>query len=232
MKLGTRTVLRLGGILLVGGLAACGSQDNMGTAEGVATADQTAQTESESPPDMRTLPDDSVYGGAAGRSAEPQSGTTAGAPARMDDGEFLASAAQVGLLEIQAAQLAVSKAASAEVKEFANMIEQAHTRQGDTLRELAQVRDIDLPKEPDPQQRTIIEELQSVSGAQFDRTYAQHMMQVQQRTLAMFEQAASGVSDPELRSYAESQLPTLRTHLDMVRSLRVAEAAPRDADRG
>jgi len=227
MKLGARTVLRLGGIALIGGLAACGGQEDRGGA-----TDTTAQTEQESSPDMRTLPDDSVYGGAAGRSAEPESGTMEGAPARMDDGKFLASAAQVGLLEIEAAQLAVSKAASPEVKEFANMIEKAHTHQGEKLRELAQAKGVELPKEPDPGQRRIIEELQSVSGERFDRTYAQHMLQVQQRTLAMFEQAASGVSDPELRTYAESQLPTLRTHLNMVRSLRVAAAPAREADRG
>src|SRR5688572_22529961 len=62
-----------------------------------------------------------------------------------DDAEFAVEAADAGLLEVQLGTLALTKASSPEVKRFAQMMVDDHTKANNELKALAQQKNISLP---------------------------------------------------------------------------------------
>jgi len=66
-------------------------------------------------------------------------------PELEDGSKFAVSAADAGLMEVQLATLALSKATSGKVKEFAQMMLDDHTKANEELKALAQKKNITLP---------------------------------------------------------------------------------------
>jgi putative membrane protein len=64
--------------------------------------------------------------------------------------------------------------------------------------------------------------LAAASGTDFDKKFAQIMVDSHQETVALFENGAmeGGVPDGDLRNMAAAKLPTLRTHLQDAINLR------------
>ena len=62
----------------------------------------------------------------------------------------------------------------------------------------------------------MIDTLEGLSGAAFDKKFAAMMVVSHRQTIALFEQAAEsrGVPDGQLRGFASGKLPVLREHLD------------------
>jgi predicted outer membrane protein len=61
--------------------------------------------------------------------------------------------------------------------------------------------------------------LDSLSGADFDRTFASHMIMGHEKAIRKFEDASANLTDPDLKKYADKTLPTLREHLQMAQEL-------------
>jgi predicted outer membrane protein len=60
---------------------------------------------------------------------------------------------------------------------------------------------------------------ESMSGADFDRAFASHMVMGHEKAIGKFEMAAASLQDAGLKTYAEKNLPTLRNHLRMAQEL-------------
>ncbi|HKG08366.1 MAG TPA: DUF4142 domain-containing protein [Pedobacter sp.] len=63
-----------------------------------------------------------------------------------------------------------------------------------------------------------IQQLEGLSGSQFDTAYMQMMVTDHKNAIALFERGATS-SDPEIKAYALRHLPTLRSHEKHVQSL-------------
>lgn len=141
-----------------------------------------------------------------------------GALANGPDLAFLASAARANATEIAAGKLAVAQGHSAAVKAFGERMVTDHGAAGQRLDELAQAKHA-----PAPQNRTAnsanLELLRHLSADAFDRAYADLMVGDHQQVISAFEREVADGTDPDVKTFASSTLPTLREHLSMARAL-------------
>jgi putative membrane protein len=142
------------------------------------------------------------------------------------DKEFMEKAAQAGHTEIEASQLAQSKASAADVKSFASTMIQDHTKAGDELTQLAASKNVKVPNEPSITQRAKIKLLSATSGANFDKRYANEIgVSAHQDTVALFQKEAANGKDPDVKAFATKTLPTLNHHLEMAKALQASTQA-------
>jgi putative membrane protein len=153
----------------------------------------------------------------AGRSGAADARGAASSLARADR-EFVKDAAMAGMAEVEAGRLALQKASSPAVKQFAQKMVDDHTAANAELMKLAQSKGAAPPTELDRAHRKDMEGLEKRSGEDFDRAYMKMQVSDHQKAVSLFEKQAKNGKDAELRQWAESKLPTLREHLKMARS--------------
>lgn len=148
------------------------------------------------------------------------------------DTRFLQRAAQSGQLEMDASKLALERAESQEVREFAERMINDHQEMDTELRALAQSRNVELPDRLRWGQNRAIKGLENREGQDFDRRYADRIaVDAHGDAVELFEDAAENADDEEVRGFAEKGLPTLREHLSMGEQLLETVEARDDAMR-
>lgn len=145
------------------------------------------------------------------------------------DRDFLEKAAHAGLAEVQASQLAMTKATNPAVKTFAQKMVDDHTRVGNELKALAAAKQYEPPTEPALMQKAKMKLLDTADGAKFDQRYVKSMgVEAHEDTVKLFRKASTGARDAEVRAFASKTLPGLQEHLDMARQLDKSMHARRD----
>lgn len=129
------------------------------------------------------------------------------------DRTFANDAAKGSMMEVMLGNMAAGKATNAKVKALADMMVRDHTAAGDELKSWATGAGFTLPAAVDDNQKKQHDDLQAKSGAEFDRSYADMMVQHHTQSIEKFKQQLSGGSDAPLKSFAEKTLPTLERHL-------------------
>jgi putative membrane protein len=147
-------------------------------------------------------------------SAASQQTQTSNQPSNFDR-QFVEKAAKGNQAEIDLAKLAQEKATSPEVKSLAQMIEQDHQQAQEKLQTVAQGENVSMPSEAPPDAAKMKKKLSSMSGQDFDHTYVQYMVREHKKDIGEFQKAAKNASDPDVRQYATTTLPTLQKHLKM-----------------
>jgi putative membrane protein len=152
--------------------------------------------------------------------ADGSAATPASATGLSDaDRDFVMKAAQGGLLEVDAGQLAESHASNARVKAFGARMVTDHSAADNQLAAIAQKDQITLPTSLPPDEQAKLDHLRSLNGRAFDRAYSDMMVKDHVQDVQDFQQASNSLTDAELRSFAQSTLPTLQTHLSMAQQL-------------
>ncbi|MEX2233253.1 MAG: DUF4142 domain-containing protein [Cyclobacteriaceae bacterium] len=131
-----------------------------------------------------------------------------------DDAEFAVEAADGGVLKVQASTLALTKATSPQVKQFAQMMVDDHTKANNELKALAQQKNIMLPTVLGDAHQHKLDNLGEKTGAEFDKEYMDLMVKDHKEAIDEFEDAAEDDEDAEIKSWASSKLPGLRQHLE------------------
>jgi len=134
------------------------------------------------------------------------------------DKSFATEAAKGGLAEVELGQLALQKATSPQVKQFAQRMVTDHTQANEELMQVAKSQNLDLPVQLDAKHKSDIDRLRGLSGSAFDAAYMQHMLQDHQKDVADFQKQARSGSEPTLKSFAQKYLPTLQQHLQLAHS--------------
>jgi putative membrane protein len=118
--------------------------------------------------------------GAVGTSGTAdQSSATAGQATGTQTGDvnqFVQQAAIGGMAEVQLGQLTEKRAASAKVKQFARMMVRDHTKSNNELKQAAAAQNVTLPTQLDDKHREVMQRLQQLNGAEFDREYMRVMV--------------------------------------------------------
>jgi putative membrane protein len=135
---------------------------------------------------------------------------------------FMDNAAQTNLAEIQEGQLAEQKTSSPQVRQLAQMMVRDHEQMNQQLEQLAQQDGVTLPKQPDRHERHQLQELKRLSGAQFDRTFAQDQIKDHEVAIQKFQRAAQTLTDPQVKELAQQSIPILQKHLQMARQTETA----------
>jgi putative membrane protein len=134
------------------------------------------------------------------------------------DARFIKDAAQGNLLELELGKLAAEKAASNQVKEFGRRMEQDHGKALKEIEQLAAGKGVELPKELDAKHKATVNRLAKLSGEKFDREYMQFMINEHKEDVEKFQREAEKAKDPDVKTFASKELPTLKKHLELART--------------
>jgi len=134
-----------------------------------------------------------------------------------DSGKFAAKVAPGGMAEVEMGKLAVQRSADDSVREFAMRMIADHTRANAELKTIATQKNIQLPTEVSSNQKSEMDKLAKLSGAEFDKEYMSAMVRDHEETVKDFETQAQEGTDPDIKAFAAKTLPTLQSHLQMAR---------------
>ena len=184
-------------------LAACGPEDRSGTPETDTTATTGVSVQETSTATATTT-------GVTG-------GTTSAMTA--EDKEFVSKAGMGGLFEVQAGNLALQKAQNADVKSFAQRMVTDHSNANAELAQLATTKGVALPTELGGDHKAAFDHLNSLSGAEFDKAYMEHMVSDHEKDVSEFQNASTNAQDPDIKGWAAKTLPTLQEHLTQAKDV-------------
>lgn len=164
-------------------------------------------------------PGSSTTGAQAPAAAQPAGKDRNAKKIARADRKFMQDAAEGGLFEVQAGQLAANKASDDKVKQFANKLVEDHQSANNELTALATTKGLELPAAPSRSERREIEKLGKESGSKFDQDFARNEVKDHEKDIKKFEKASGKVKDPDLKAWIDKTLPHLREHLAMAKDL-------------
>jgi len=135
------------------------------------------------------------------------------------DQKFIMDAAMGNNAEIQMGQLAVQKATTPEVKQFAQMMIDQHTAANAQLAQNAQAMGMTLPTGVAPNHQAVMAGMQNLSGTQFDMAYVKQQLGDHAATRDMYETARKDGKDKGAKDYAKKTLPVVEQHYDQLRTM-------------
>ena len=148
------------------------------------------------------------------------------APARDQHGQltrkdykFAREAAQGGLLEVKLGELAKQKASNPSVQQFAQKMISDHQKANEQLQKIATQKGATIPTELTRREEAQLEHLQKLTGADFDKAYADRMVKDHKKDVKEFQEAAKNAEDADLKNFAATTLPTLQEHEKMAEQM-------------
>jgi putative membrane protein len=150
---------------------------------------------------------------------------TVGVPP-MEPREFVAAAVQAGMMEVEAAKLAMNASKTDAVKTFADRMLTDHQMANQELATIAMKKRIPVPMELDPEHAKALKALHAKSAKEFDDAYAAQMVEDHQQVIKLFEPNVAN-PDGELAAYVAKTLPVLKQHQQLSDNLRANLKASR-----
>ncbi|MDQ3949067.1 MAG: DUF4142 domain-containing protein [Gemmatimonadota bacterium] len=126
-------------------------------------------------------------------------------------------------MEVEIARLAETRAASAEVRDFARMLVTDHTAY--LAEDLQMSRDEDLGRVPNSNDNTfsrltnVWNELNGLTGSTFDRAFLRHIAMKHQNSIAAYRTLEPSARDDDLEKLLEDRVPLLERHLNRAREI-------------
>jgi putative membrane protein len=128
------------------------------------------------------------------------------------DVKFLVEAASSSKLEIELGQLAQQKGVSQEVKDFGAMMIKDHTMATQELKSIVASKGASIPDTLMPKHRALMDRLNGLEGAAFDKAYMSVMRDAHENDIDEFEDETKDARDADVRAFAAKQLPILKGH--------------------
>jgi len=196
-----------------------------------------AQTSSSAQPSGSGGAGTSATGGRSAPGAQQGEGTRNTETKKDDkiasgDRKFIEKAAGGGMFEVQAGQLAATRAQSPDVKSYAGMLVDQHTKANDELTQLANAKGVELPAAPPRDMRREIEKMGKKNGAEFDKEFIKTAVKDHKKDIKEFEKASKDVKDPELKAWVGKTLPVLKEHLAQAEKLQAGKGSSDAASMG
>jgi putative membrane protein len=115
-------------------------------------------------------------------------------------------------------QLAQQQGSSPDVKSFGQQLVTDHSSANQRAMSLASQMGVTAPTEPNKKHKSDAAKMAKMSGASFDRAFAQMMAADHKKDIADYRKAAKMKNDT-VAGYATETLPTLEQHLQTAQSL-------------
>jgi putative membrane protein len=135
------------------------------------------------------------------------------------DAAFYKKAAEGGIAEVEAGNLAQTKSDSQKVKDFGAMMAKDHSAANDKLKAVAMTKDVTLPTSSSVGQMATKAKLEVLSGDTFDKSYIKGQIQAHRSTVALFQKEIATGQDPDAKAFAKATLPTVRSHLKAINAI-------------
>jgi putative membrane protein len=134
---------------------------------------------------------------------------------------FLASVAVNARFEIASGKLAVERAKSAAIKDFAYRMVDEHTAAAAGFNQaVSQAKLPPPPEKLDVRHQAMLDNLKAHDAASFDKAYVEAQVQVLRETGDLFRTYATVGDNARIKRFAQDQLLTSRAHLDDASKLR------------
>jgi putative membrane protein len=135
------------------------------------------------------------------------------------DDSFYKKAAEAGMAEVQAGQMAQEKATNPAVKEFAAMMVKDHTEANNKLKKIAMAKNVELPKGPGMMNTAKENKSDMKSGDSFDKEYIQQQIKAHEDTVELMQKEIDSGKDPEAQAFARETLPKVKAHLAKINQI-------------
>jgi putative membrane protein len=147
---------------------------------------------------------------------QQQQGSVASA---MQDKEFVRSALQGGMAEVQLGQLAAEKGSSDDVKQFGQKMVADHTKLGDQMKVVAAELGAKAPDGPSKKDKELYTKLQGLSGKDFDNTYIVAMVKDHKKDAEEFKSQSQSSQNPAVQQVAQQGSQVIDEHLQMIQQI-------------
>jgi putative membrane protein len=131
--------------------------------------------------------------------------------------KFLKEAIEGNLAEVQMGQLAQKNGASDGVRSFGQTLQKDHSDANQKATSAANSLGVTPPSAPNSKQKATYDRMSKLSGANFDREFAKHMVDDHKKDIKAYEKEAK--KNDAAGTYAKEALPTLQKHLETAQSL-------------
>ena len=138
------------------------------------------------------------------------------------DETWLTTGIEGDRFEIVGGTAAQSKGATAAMQAFGARLVKDHTASLKDAARAARRFGIDVPKSPSPSEQWELRTVGSFSGAAFDRSYADLEVQDHIQDIQETNDEISGGCNRSVRALARTDLPVLRAHLRIARTLKAS----------
>jgi putative membrane protein len=135
------------------------------------------------------------------------------------DTAFVMKAAQGGMTEVQLGQLAADKGTSQDVKDFGSKMVTDHGKANDELKSISSSKGITVPDKLDTKHQAMVDKLNGMSGAAFDKAYVHAMVAAHKKDDALFTKEASSGQDADVKAFAAKIDETVKMHLSMIQDI-------------
>jgi putative membrane protein len=145
--------------------------------------------------------------------------TSAATLGSRDTGAFVSNASQSDMYEIQAGQLASTRAKNADVKAFGKMMVTDHTAMMNEMKPLVTAAGQKPADKLDERRQGFIDNLKQATDANFDKTYIDQQVAAHNEALTLMQGYASDGPDAGLKAGAAKAVPKVQAHLDKAKSM-------------
>ena len=162
----------------------------------------------------------SLSASAQSSTGTPSSRSPSSSVQAADDSKFLQDAIRGNSAEVQMGELAKQQAESKDVRDYAQMLIDDHSKANKKAMETAQKMNVTASAEPSAKQKQERDALAKLTGAEFDTTFMSHMVQDHQEAIAMYTTQAQSGDSSKATDDAKDALPTLREHLSKAQTIK------------
>lgn len=130
---------------------------------------------------------------------------------------YVQMAASSDMYEIQSSQMAMSRAQTPAVRQFAEMMVRDHTNMSQQLMASAQAAGVAMTPGLLPMHAEMLARLQAMNGAAFEAEYGRQQLMAHEMAVALHSNYAARGDTPALRIVARGAVPRVSQHLAMIR---------------
>ena len=135
------------------------------------------------------------------------------------DKNFLMKEEKDNIAEQEIGRFAAEKTQNKDVKDYAQMLVDDHTKALNDLVDLMNKKGMAQPNGLPKVEHDAMNKLNGLSGADFDREFINMMVEDHQKAVSEFRQEKDMAQDKDVKSYADNVLPVLEKHLQKAQEL-------------
>jgi len=138
---------------------------------------------------------------------------------------FLKKAIEGNFAEIEMGKLAQQNGRNDSVKQYGQMLSDDHSAANQKAIDVARSMGVSPPDGPSARQKADYDKMAKMTGDQFDRDFARHMVADHEKDIADYKKEAKQAD--AAGDYAKGQIDILQKHFEAAKSLRSVKSSSR-----
>ena len=136
-----------------------------------------------------------------------------------DTKTFVRMATSGNQFQIQSSKLALDKAQDKGLQKYAKQMIEDHTAVSDKMKKTLKQANIEMPENAQKlteNHQKMMDKLKQAEGKQFDEAYREAQIKAHDEAIKLHQAYAEGGDNKQLQQLAQSLLPTLKQHREMI----------------